>query len=94
MYQALPRWLQGGPMSQNISSDKCRRMIFDIGLALGVSPKLISTRLLSKQDKDDMLAGELTKETLTSHVSIWNKMGMLDYSEGSCEPYRSKIIKT
>jgi len=34
--------------------DECKKILFTVGIKLGVSPKLISTRLLNDLDKSDM----------------------------------------
>jgi len=49
---------------------------------------LISTRLLSKEDKDDMLNGLVSDETLETAVQAWMSAGMPDYANGNTEPYK------
>jgi len=49
---------------------------------------LISTRLLSKEDKDDMLNGLVSDETLETAVQAWMSAGMPDYANGHTEPYK------
>lgn len=51
--------------------------------------ELISTRLLSKQDKDDMLNGLVPVETLMTAVKCWMKAGMPDYANGNTDPYKA-----
>lgn len=70
------------------TKDDCQRKLFRIGIELGVSPKLISTRLLSKEDKQDMLDGLIPDEALFVHVKCWIEAGMPNYSEGQTEPYK------
>ncbi len=43
--------------------------------------ELISTRLLSLQDKHDMLSGLLTDEALFNAAKGWMEAGMPDYSD-------------
>jgi hypothetical protein len=62
------------------TKEECKRILSKIGFKLGVSPALISTRLLSKEDKEDMLKGELSVEILQEHVKIWLEDGMQNYS--------------
>lgn len=69
-----------------LTVEECRKMIFNVGLKFGVSPKLISTMLLSKEDKDDMLHNELPIETLECAVRCWMDAGMPDYANGKTEP--------
>ena len=71
-----------------LSADDCKRILFKTGLQLGVSPKLISTRLLSADDKQDMLNGLITPEQLLVAVKVWISNDMPDYANGKSEPYR------
>lgn len=64
-------------------------MILQIGIKLGVSPRLISERLLSEEDKEDMVNGLLSEEALMGHVQVWMQTGMRNYADGSGEPYRA-----
>lgn len=61
------------------TADECRRMIFNVGLKCGASPKLISTRLLSDDDKNDMLAGSVNEVYLEGAVRVWIENGMPNY---------------
>lgn len=56
---------------------------------LCVKADLISTRLLSKEDKQDMLNGLVPDETLFVAVKCWMKAGMPDYANGHTEPYKA-----
>ena len=49
-------------------------------MKLGVNPNLISTRLLSKEDKEDMLRGLINEEALETAVKCWVASGMLEYA--------------
>lgn len=73
---------------RSLTKEECQKIIFNIGLKLGVSPKLIATRLLSDEDKQDMLNGELPMETLELAVKLWMEAGMPDYAHGSSEPMK------
>jgi len=55
---------------------------------LCIKANLISTRLLSKEDKQDMLHGLLPEETLFTAVKCWIESGMPNYAEGNTEPYK------
>lgn len=46
-------------------------MLSKIGFKLGISPSIISTKLLNQDDKNDMLNGDLTPEILELHVKLW-----------------------
>ena len=69
------------------AEEKCKRMLFKVAMKHGVPPKIISERLLSKEDKDDMLAGEISYETLDAFVAVWKEYGMCDYANGSMAYY-------
>ena len=75
-------------MSKPLTAEQCKKILFNIGIKLGVSPRLISTRLLSREDKDDMLNGLLPIEALETHVKVWMDNGMPDYANGKTEPYK------
>jgi hypothetical protein len=64
-------------------------MLFRIGIKLGVSPNLISNRLLSLDDKNDMLSGELKDHELELHVQVWKDAGMPDYKNGTGGLYKA-----
>lgn len=51
-----------------------------------VKAELISTRLLSEEDKKDMLDGSLTDDVLLTAVKAWRDNGMRDYSNGNTAP--------
>lgn len=67
--------------------EECKRMLFKLGIKHGVSPRLISEMLLSKEDKEDMLNGLVSFETLDCHVQTWKEYGMCNYANGSMKPY-------
>lgn len=56
-----------------------------------VKAELISTRLLSEQDKQDMLDGVLGVDSLVTGVRVWVDNGMPNYSDGSGDSYKPKL---
>ncbi len=72
------------------TTDECKCMLSKIGFKLGVSPRLISTRLLSDDDKQDMLDGNLPIEALECAVKVWMDAGMPNYAHGDSTPYQQK----
>ncbi len=60
---------------------------------LCVKVELISTRLLSDDDKKDMRKGLLPVESLITHVKVWIENGMPDYANGQKEPYKAQTAK-
>lgn len=71
-----------------LSVEQCKDLLTTIGKMLCVKAELISTRLLSVDDKKDMLAGKLSIESLIIHVKVWIEAGMPDYANGKFEPYK------
>lgn len=78
-------------MSKTLTREQCQKKLFNVGIKLGVSPKLISTRLLSIEDKRDMLNGLIPDEALECHVKCWMEAGMPDYANGNTERYKPKL---
>lgn len=70
------------------SVEQCKDLLRTVARAMCVRADLISTRLLSEEDKQDMLNGDITVEELMLHVKVWKQYGMCNYADGSCEPYR------
>lgn len=67
------------------SVTECKSIIFKCGLASGVSPKLISTRLLSDSDKTLMRKGLIEISLLKQFVEVWRDNGMPDQVSGRKE---------
>lgn len=72
------------------TSEQCKRILFSIGIKFGVSPALISTRLLSPEDKIDMVNGLIPIDALELAVKVWMANKMPDYANGNTAPYRAK----
>lgn len=68
------------------TKEECRKAIFKIALQEGVSPNLIATRLLSDDDKADMMNGDLETDSLVTGVRVWVEAGMPDYANGQTNP--------
>lgn len=69
---------------------QCKSLIFKLGLKYGIAPRLISERLLSSEDKEDMLNDLLPSEVLDSAVALWKEDGMRNYADGSGSPYKGR----
>lgn len=67
-------------------------MLFQIGIRLGVSPNLISNRLLSADDKNDMLNGVLKVDELEAHVRVWRDSGLPDYKNATGTLYKPSKV--
>jgi hypothetical protein len=74
-----------------LSVEQCKDLLKTIGKMLCVKADLISTRLLSKEDKQDMLKGLVPIESLIAHVKIWIQNGMPDYANGHTEPMKKNF---
>jgi hypothetical protein len=71
-----------------LSVEHCKDLLRTIARALCVKAELISTRLLSAEDKADMLRGLIATEALIAHVKIWMQNGMPDCTKGTMELYK------
>jgi uncharacterized protein YaeQ len=71
--------------------EECKKIISNMGWLCGVSPKLIATRLLSEDDKQDMLNGDLPAEALECAVKVWIENGMPDYANGNTDPMKKNF---
>lgn len=72
------------------TKEECLKLLSKLSWETGVSPNLISNRLLSKDDKQDMLNGNLSFDVLKLHVTVWRDNGMPNYSAGKFDLYRPK----
>lgn len=68
-----------------MTKEECKKILSMIGFKLGVSPNLISARLLSDDDKIYMLDGIISIVELESSVEAWRNNGMPDYAHGKRE---------
>lgn len=71
-----------------LSVEQCKDLLRTVARAMCVRADLISTRLLSAEDKQDMLNGDLPIESLMTHVKVWKENGMCNYADGTGERYR------
>jgi hypothetical protein len=55
-------------MTKKRTVEECKSMLFKLAVKHGISPNLISSRLLSKEDKENMLDGLISFETLDCMV--------------------------
>lgn len=62
--------------------EECKRIIGKLGMKYGVSPKLIIDRLLSADDKKEMISGLLTIEVLEIAMQVWIKAKFPNYAKG------------
>jgi hypothetical protein len=74
-------------MTKPWTVEDCKKLLFKAAIKHGVAPRLISERLLSKEDKEDMLQGLVSFETLDCFVQVWKEQGMCNYADGSGKPY-------
>jgi len=74
-------------MAKTLTIEECKKKLFNLGIKYGVSPRLISERLLSKEDKNDMLNGLIPDDALDCHVKVWKQYGMCNYADGTGTQY-------
>lgn len=68
--------------------DECKKILVKLAIKHGVPPKLISDRLLSKDDKEDMLQELISFDTLDCSVKLWKEHGMCNYADSTGARYR------
>jgi hypothetical protein len=73
------------------TKEECKKILSKLGFKLGVSPALIATRLLSEDDKQDMVNGDLPLESLECAIKTWMHNGMPDYAHGLTDPMEKKF---
>lgn len=64
---------------KKVTVQKCKSILFKLGIKYGVSPALISSQLLSDDDKEDMQNGLVPFDTLDIAVKLWLEAGCPDY---------------
>jgi hypothetical protein len=74
-----------------ISVEHCKDLLRMIAKMMCVKAELISTRLLSKDDKHDMLNDLIPLDALINHVKVWIVNGTPNYSNGNTERIRHEI---
>ncbi len=72
-------------MPRRLTDVECKDIIRRLGKRLNVEPKLITTRLMSEEDKQDMREGNLPVKSLECHIRVWMAAGMPDYAHGKTE---------
>jgi len=77
---------------KKLDDNTCKNIIRDLGRRLNVDPKLIVTRLLSEDDKNDMRNGDLPLNALKLHIEVWIKAGLPDYAHGLTEPMENPPV--
>ena len=75
-------------MSQKLTDKACKAIIIQVAKKLNVEAKLITTRLMDEQDKEDMRNGLISIEALECHVAVWKQNGLCDYAHGKDTPLR------
>ena len=79
--------------SASLTTEQCKRILFKLGIEFGVSPRLISERMLNAQDKCDMLNGDLDIDALRASTEVWKASGMPDHANGTGILYENDFKK-
>jgi hypothetical protein len=79
--------------SSGRTREQCQKILFNLGIKLGISPKLISERLLSDLDKVDMMGGVISIEALEYAIGAWRGCGMPNYAHGKDIPHETESKK-
>lgn len=79
-------------MSECLDDKTCEDIIKYVAKKLGIELKLIATRLMSEDDKNDMRNGELPIESLECHIKSWVQNGIPDYAHGLTEPMENSPL--
>jgi len=73
-------------MPRRLTDVECKDIIRRLGKRLNVEPKLITTRLMSEDDKQDMREDNLPVKSLECHIKVWMAAEMPDYAHGKTVP--------
>lgn len=73
-------------MPGNLTDKACVAIIKQLAKELGMEARLITTRLISEDDKNDMRNGDLPRISLKLHIELWKKAGYPDYAHGKSIP--------
>lgn len=73
-------------MPGKLSDTACKALIIRVAKEFNVEAKLITSRLMSEDDKNDMRNGDLPLDALKCHVKVWIENGLCDYAHGKTVP--------
>lgn len=73
-----------------LTDKQCKELIRSLSWVLGISPRLITERLLDEIDKNDIRQGVLNYDALKLNIELWRDNGMPDYANGKLQPYESE----
>lgn len=67
-------------MMSKFTERECKSILFQLAIKYGIAPNFIAKRLLSHEDRKDMMNGDLPLESLDNHVRVWKENGCSDRS--------------
>lgn len=70
-----------------LTNEECTRIIAKLSKEFCVRPDLITTRLLSEEDMEDLRTCNFPIDELELHIKLWIRAGMPDYAHGKTESY-------
>lgn len=62
-----------------LTIQQCKSLIFRASIAVGANPKEVSEKLLSQEDKEAMLNGDVSQHMLETAIKCWMDVGRPDY---------------
>lgn len=80
-------------MLKPLTDNECKDIIRRLAKRHEVEARLITTRLISDEDKQDMREGNLTAKSLDCHIKVWKQNGMPDYRQGKNEPLAQEKLR-
>lgn len=73
-------------MLKPLTDSECKDIIRRLAKRHDVEARLVTTRLMSEEDKQDMREGNLSAKALDCHIKVWKENGMCDYAHGKTIP--------
>jgi hypothetical protein len=74
--------MQQQQQQRKVTDIACKAIIKDIAAKFTIDPILITTKLMSEDDKNDLRSGELSPKILELHVKAWIALGMPNHRAG------------
>lgn len=73
-------------MTEKLTDAACKNIIISLARKLGINPRLVTTRLMSDEDKNDMRNGDVPIKMLELYLKLWIEEGLPNHREGKTVP--------